>query len=339
MTSAAAQQDPAAPIQTEDVPCTGCGAHDDEVLFEGREHEYRNTTDASFPIVRCNACGLVRLNPRPAVSELGRIYPAEYYAYHLVHDDGGTPGLGERIKAKRYQKRFRKLLERAAPGSGTARVLDVGCADGRLLTWYREAIPGRTIETYGIDIGEEAVERAKAAGHIAVAGRFEVDKELPDGTFDLIVASHVIEHVDDPVGFARRAAELLKPGGVFMFATPNVDSADVRRFGRFWGGWHFPRHWTLYDPQSARRLAEQIGLNVEQITYEVNPVFWNWTCHARLRESRGDDFADKVFPPVSIFQPGLQSFVLLSVFTIVDIVQKLITGKTGSMQVELRRPV
>jgi SAM-dependent methyltransferase len=343
MTAAAGNQtpgqDPAAPIETEDVPCTGCGAHDDEVLFEGREHEYRNTTNAMFPIVRCKECGLVRLNPRPAVSELGRIYPAEYYAYHLVHDDGGAPGLGERIKAKRYQKRFRKLLERAAPGTGTARVLDVGCADGRLLTWYRDAIPGRTIETYGIDIGEEAVERAKAAGHIAVAGRFEMDTELPDGTFDLIVASHVIEHVDDPVGFARRAAQLLKPGGVFMFATPNVDSADVRRFGRFWGGWHFPRHWTLYDPQSAQRLAEQIGLNVEQISYEVNPVFWNWTCHARMRESRGDDFADKLFPPVSIFQPGLQSFVLLSIFTIVDIVQKLITGRTASMQVELRRPV
>src|SRR5262249_9088403 len=158
------------------------------------------------------------------------------YAYHLVHEGAGKPGLGERIKAKRYQKRFRKLLERAAPGSDTARVLDVGCADGRLLTWYREAIPGRRIETYGIDIGEAAVEQARKAGPIAVAGRFEVDTELPNGTFDLIVASHVIEHVDDPVGFARRAAELLKPGGLFMFATPNVDSADVRRFGRFWGG-------------------------------------------------------------------------------------------------------
>jgi 2-polyprenyl-3-methyl-5-hydroxy-6-metoxy-1,4-benzoquinol methylase len=280
----------------------------------------------------------VRLNPRPAVSELGRIYPAEYYAYHLVHDDGGAPGLGERIKTKRYQKNFRKLLERAAPGNATARVLDVGCADGRLLTWYRDAIPGRTIETYGIDIGEEAVERARQAGHQAVAGRFELDTALPDGTFDLILASHVIEHVDDPVGFARRAAQLLKPGGVFMFATPNVDSADVRRFGRFWGGWHFPRHWTLYDPASAERLAKEIGLTVEQITYEVNPVFWNWTFHARLRERRGDDFADKIFPPVSIFQPGLQSFALLSIFTIFDIIQKLITGKTASMQVELRRP-
>jgi SAM-dependent methyltransferase len=333
----------AAPIETEDVDCTGCGAHDDEVLFEGREHEYSSTTDAWFPVVRCRSCGLVRLNPRPAVSELDRIYPPDYYAYHLMPDDGDAPsrfspgGIGERIKATRYQRRFRVLLERAAPGGGPIRVLDVGCADGRLLSWYREAIPGRTIETYGIDISEAAVEQARRNGHTAVAGRFETDTELPNATFDLIVASHVIEHVADPIGFTRRAAQLLKPGGLFMFATPNVDSADVRRFGRYWGGWHFPRHWTLYDPTTAAQLADQVGLTLEHIGYEVNPVFWNWTCHAWLRERRGDAIADRVFPPVSIFQPSPRSFVLLSVFTVIDMLQRLLTGRTGSMQVELRR--
>jgi len=336
--------DATAPIETEDVACTGCGARDDDVLFEGREHEYATTTDAWFPVVRCRTCGLVRLNPRPAVSELDRIYPPEYYAYHLVHDEASAPsrlspgGLGETIKAKRYQRRFKILLERAAPGGGAIRVLDVGCADGRLLSWYREAIPARTIETYGIDISEAAVEQARRNGHTAVAGRFETDTELPDGTFDLIVASHVIEHVADPIAFARRAAELLKPGGLFMFATPNVDSVDVRRFGRFWGGWHFPRHWTMYDPKTAALLADRVGLTVENIGYEVNPVFWNWTCHAWLRERRGEAVADRVFPPVSIFQPSPRSFVLLSIFTVVDLLQRLVTGRTGSMQVELRKP-
>jgi 2-polyprenyl-3-methyl-5-hydroxy-6-metoxy-1,4-benzoquinol methylase len=335
----------AAPIDTEDVACTGCGARDDAVLFEGREHEYPSTTSEWFPVVRCRACGLVRLNPRPAVSELARIYPPEYYAYHLVHDDNSARpshlspgGLGEAIKARRYQRRFKQLLERSAPGTGPIRVLDVGCADGRLLTWYRDAIPDRQIETWGIDISEAAVEQARRNGHTAVVGRFEADTELPDAHFDLIVASHVIEHVADPIGFARRAASLLKPGGLFMFATPNVDSVDVRRFGRFWGGWHFPRHWTLYDAATAAQLAETVGLTVERVVYEVNPVFWNWTCHAWLRERRGDALADQLFPPVSIFQPSPRSFLLLSVFTVVDLIQRLVTGKTGSMQVECRRP-
>jgi 2-polyprenyl-3-methyl-5-hydroxy-6-metoxy-1,4-benzoquinol methylase len=332
------------PIATEDVDCTGCGAHDDDVLFEGREHEYTTTTQELFPVVRCRKCELVRLNPRPAVSELGRIYPPEYYAYHLAGDDVkpsrklSPGGLGEAIKAKRYQRRFRELLTRStATATGPIRVLDVGCADGRLLTWYRESMPDREIDTWGIDIGEAAVEQAKRNGHRAVAGRFEVDTELPDGTFDLIVASHVIEHVADPIAFARRASELLRPGGLFMFATPNVDSTDVRRFGRYWGGWHFPRHWTLYSAQTARQLADIVGLDVENVVYEVNPVFWNWTMHAKLAERR-PALADRLFPTVSIFQPGLQSFVLLATFTVVDMIQRLVTGKTGSMQVELRRP-
>jgi hypothetical protein len=94
----------------------------------------------------------------------------------------------------------------------------------------------------------------------------------------------------------------------------------------------------MYDPKTAEHLAEQVGLRVEQVGYEVNPVFWNWTCHAWLREKRGDEVADRVFPPVSIFQPSPRSFVLLSIFTIVDIVQKLLTGRTASMQVETRKP-
>jgi hypothetical protein len=71
-------------IRTVDLPCTACGARDDEWLFTGREHEYDNTTDRPFDVVRCRRCGLVRLNPRPDVSELGRIYPPNYYAYDLA---------------------------------------------------------------------------------------------------------------------------------------------------------------------------------------------------------------------------------------------------------------
>jgi 2-polyprenyl-3-methyl-5-hydroxy-6-metoxy-1,4-benzoquinol methylase len=332
-----------ADLATEDVSCTGCGAHDDDVLFEGHEHEYTNTTQRWFPVVRCRECDLVRLNPRPAVSELDRIYPPEYYAYHLASDPGGarrtlSPGaLGEIIKAKRYQRHFRDLLTRASTSpTGPIRVLDVGCADGRLLTWYRSSMPAREIDTWGIDISEAAVAQARANGHQAVAGRFEVDTALPNGSFDLIVASHVIEHVADPIAFAKRAAELLRPGGLFMFATPNVDSFDVRRFGRYWGGWHFPRHWTMYSAHTAGQLAEAVGLTVENVVYEVNPVFWNWSFHAWLTERR-PELANRLFPPVSIFQPSARSFVLLSIFTVVDLVQRLVTGKTGSMQVELRR--
>jgi SAM-dependent methyltransferase len=322
-----------------ETPCMHCGAEDGVELWSGVEHEYENTTRETFSFVRCSSCGTVRLNPRPDVSELGRIYPPNYYAYGLISEEPAVrPGLLARVKMQMYQRRLLALLKRL-DRAGTIRVLDVGCADGRLLNWYKASSAGDRIETYGIELSDAAADVARRAGHNVVTGRFEVDTELPAGGFDLILAYHVIEHVDDPVAFARRAAELLAPGGLFVAATPNLDSPDALRFRSVWGGNHFPRHWTLYDAQTLGRLASQVGLSVERVEYQTNPVFWVWSCHAWLRRRLpGARWPDRVFPTIEIFHASVLSFVLLSIFTSVDIVMRAVTGKTASMAVEMRKP-
>lgn len=331
--------DPHASIEVVDTPCPHCGGEEEDARYVGVEHEYRTTTTRPFPVVRCRTCRLSRLNPRPAVSELRRIYPPEYYAYHLTDGAAEVSGVGQRLKRRMYQRRLGAQLDRLGR-PGPVRLLDVGCADGRLLTWWKSSRHGDRLETHGIEMSADAAERARTAGHHVITGRFETDTELEAGTYDLIIAAHVIEHVDDPVAFARRAAELLAPGGLFVVPTPNIDSWDARRFGRWWGGNHFPRHWTFYDPASITELAQRVGLECERVDYEANPVFWTWTIHSWARGRFPESsWPDRLFPPVGIFQPSLQSFVLLSVFTTIDLVQKLLTGRTASMSAELRRPV
>lgn len=308
-------------------------------MWAGHEHEYDNTTNDEFRFVRCPACRVVRLNPRPDVSELHRIYPPDYYAYGLLSENAdAAAGLGARLKRRMYQRRFLSLTDRLGK-DGRIRVLDIGCADGRLLDWYRESPVGRRLETHGIELSDAAAAAARRSGHRVVAGRFEVDTELESGAFDLLLAYHVIEHVDDPKRFAARAAELLAPNGMFVVATPNWDSADARRFRGHWGGNHFPRHWTLYDERTLRTLAESVGLRLERIEYQANPIFWVWTCHSWLRARfPRSDWPDRLFPPVGIFHRSLRSFVLLSVFTLLELALRAITGKTASMAVELRKP-
>jgi SAM-dependent methyltransferase len=281
----------------------------------------------------------VRLNPRPDVSELGRIYPPNYYAYGLLSEEADAAGgLGAKLKKRMYQRRLMALLGRLGK-SDTIRVLDVGCADGRLLDWYKQSPAGDRLETFGIELSEDAAAEARRRGHEVVAGRFEVDTTFEPGTFDLILAYHVIEHVDDPKAFAQRASDLLAPGGLFVVATPNIDSPDVRRFREHWGGNHFPRHWTLYDERTIGQLAGDVGLELERVEYQVNPVFWVWTCHARLKARfPRASWPDRLFPTVAIFHRSVQSFLLLSLFTVVDLVQKLVSRRTASMAVELRKP-
>ena len=325
-------------MQTVDLPCVHCGGEESQPLWTGREHEYENTTDLEFAFVRCTGCGLVRLNPRPDVSELARIYPPEYYAYNLGSHEPGSTRLTDRMKMRMYQRRVMAVLERLGK-PGTVRVLDVGCADGRLLDWYKASSAGARLETHGIELDAAAAERARASGHRVVTGRFEKDSELEPGSFDLILALHVIEHVDDPDAFARRASELLAPGGVFVVATPNWDSADARRFRGHWGGNHFPRHWTLYDEETLGALARPVGLELERVEYQPNPIFWVWTCHSWLRARfPRRRWPDRLFPPVRIFEPSPQSFVLLSAFTALDLALRLLTGRTANIAVEMRKP-
>lgn len=328
-----------ASVKKVDQACAHCGSAASEAVWRGHEHEYTNTTDEEFAFVRCSSCGVIRLNPRPDVSELPRIYPPNYYAYDLLSEEAdAAAGLGGRLKRWMYQRRFMALLDRLGK-PGDLRILDVGCADGRLLDWYRQSAAGPRLDTHGIELSDAAAEEARRRGHHVVTGRFEIDEELEAGSFDLILAYHVIEHVDDPRAFAQRAADLLKPGGLFVVATPNWNSRDARRFRGNWGGNHFPRHWTLYDARTLDGVARLTGLELERVGYDVNPVFWVWTCHSWLKDRfPNSSWPDRFFPTIAIFHRSLQSFLLLSIFTTVDLVMRQLTGKTASMAAELRKP-
>lgn len=52
--------------------------------------------------------------------------------------------------------------------------------------------------------------------------------QLGPGSFGLVTAVEVVEHVENPIGFLRNIKRLLKPGGVAVLTTPNVDNTPAR---------------------------------------------------------------------------------------------------------------
>jgi 2-polyprenyl-3-methyl-5-hydroxy-6-metoxy-1,4-benzoquinol methylase len=332
-----------------DVVCNSCGATETRFITHGVEHEYDNTTCDVFNVVQCTKCELIYLNPRPDVSELKTIYPDNYYAYGLqdknVEAENKT-SLLYRARKYVYLSRLTRALDLCRP-SPTLKVLDVGCADGRALNWYKN-VEKYQVETYGVDFDRIAVEKARASGHTVYLGQFE-EVDIPAANFDLVVATHVIEHVADPKAFARKAFEVLKPGGVFLCETPNAGSFDAKVFAsQHWGGYHFPRHWVFYNPKSIKAMAESVGFIVESIQYHPAPAFWNWTFHSIVKSwgkgkseaeaARIKALADGLFPPVDFQQNNLKNLFFVSGFTAIDIIQKALTGTTSNMAVVLRRP-
>lgn len=79
------------------------------------------------------------------------------------------------------------------------------------------ALAGKTV--YAVDPDGEALEK-NPSPHRLVAGGEAIP--LPDASVDLVAAEHVVEHLEDPEAVMRELHRLLRPGGRFVFTTPNL---------------------------------------------------------------------------------------------------------------------
>lgn len=101
-----------------------------------------------------------------------------------------------------------------------AKLLDLGCGDGEFTLKVAERI--RTSKIYGIEIAEESLNKAKAKGIEVYWG--DLDERLPfeSESFDVVLASHIIEHVCNTDGLIKEIYRVLKGGGYLIAATPNL---------------------------------------------------------------------------------------------------------------------
>lgn len=99
------------------------------------------------------------------------------------------------------------------------RVLDVGCGSGAFLTIpLAEAHPD--VIFVGVDQDEHTIRHAQAS-HRCPNLRFLCDWPDSEPPFDLVIASEVIEHVEDPDGFLEDCLASLRPGGYLVVTLPN----------------------------------------------------------------------------------------------------------------------
>ncbi len=321
-----------------EVPCNNCGSRQTIGLGVGKDFEYETSQD-EYSVVQCAICGLVYLNPRPHESELPVIYPDDYLAYNLSDADNQEyDSLACRLRRRFYTGKLRHALTfLELCGRDTIELLDIGAGDGRLLNWYRR-IHGFLIRTSAVEMNLQAAATLRRQGHNVYEGLFE-EADLPEKTFDVVHSSHVIEHVGDPKGFAAKGRRLLGPHGIYVVETPNLDCIGARVFRRrYWGGYHFPRHWTFYTPETLSDTLRQVGFDILDIRFHPNPVFWVWTVHHWLKENKAPRFIWAQFPAIDIFQNSFGNVFRLGLFTILEKFLSLFrNGRMGSMQVIARR--
>ena len=223
--------------------CPFCGGDRREVRYGGF---------GEFKIVRCSDCSVHYLFPRLTETAMQAAYRSgEYFA-------GGELGYADSSYAEQepaLRATFRRLLRNLEKHQLTGGdLLEIGCGYGFLLDEARGFFRSRT----GLEMSHEAAAIASQRADRVYEGGLE---QLPPGEkFDCIVATHVIEHVYDPVTFVKDLVSRTRTNGKIVFATPDMNSPLRKLMGRRWPSFKIPEHILYFDAKTLSDLMTKAGL-------------------------------------------------------------------------------
>ena len=292
-------------IRTRAEPnCRLCGACG-QLLYENcRDHTFN--ASGIWRQLKCPRadCGLVWLDPVPTEEDIGKVYETYYthnqptplaglvsnacwavWKSYLRHRFGYRQGTGAAWTSLLWPLALlhpggRAELDSAAmylpAPKSQSRVLDVGCGAGVLLKRMQDM----GWEARGQEVDPKAVSAAQARGVRVDLGTLR-EQKYPDAYFDAVHMAHVIEHVHDPAALLRECHRILKPGGVLVTLTPNVDGWGHARFGKAWLNLDPPRHLVLFSRKTMRALAEREGFKIQRLDTTVRT---SWVYGAMSRQ-------------------------------------------------------
>ena len=177
---------------------------------------------------------------------------------------------------------------------GAFNVLDVGCADGKLVETVIAGLPADLrykAVPHGVEISNELARKAQEnmasrGGWCIHAAAYDAIKRFRSNHFDLVLMSSYLEHELDPVGVLKRVRACLKDTGAVIVKVPNYASVNRVLRGSRWCGFRWPDHVNYFTPHTLRLTAIAAGLEIVRINFwEINPLSDNMYAVLRKNEA------------------------------------------------------
>ena len=281
---------PVASITTRPNPkCCICGSSGNEIYHALTDSNFGAPGEWNIRACDNNECRLLWLDPVPTEDDIGNAYEVEYLTHHEPE-----MGLEKRIKrgylaAKlNYADRggvVEKILGLAAtiyPATRRVvefparylielprgRLLDMGCGAGEMLS-FAQAIGW---DAEGVDFDAAAVQFARERKLRVQLGTLEA-QHYPNGHFHVVLLSHVIEHMHDPLALLREIRRVMAPGAHLFIATPNGSSWGHRMLGTNWSFLDPPRHLNIFSVPSMRRVCADAGFSNVSVHTSVRGAY------------------------------------------------------------------
>jgi len=300
-------------------PCGYCQKKASRILYDTQD-----IYEDKYLVNQCTHCQAIFLSPRPTNEQLSRAYDESYYG---EQDHKFSPTVEKILDFFRSQ-RANIVTRYVLP---PAKVLDIGCGNGRFLQYVRSK--GK-YQIYGVELPGKAADRAAAIEGIQLKkGTLEYD-DFETETFDVITLFHVFEHLAEPVKTLEIIQKILKTDGKLIMSFPNIDSFQSNVFKGKWLHLDPPRHLFFFKPKDFVKEMQQYGFELVSETYfstEQNPFGMQQSILNKLFKKRellyeylkGNDDYTKDYSKASLLMQRAFFVLTFPLFAVVDMIESM----------------
>ena len=247
------------PFEYRNCPC--CGQNDFRVLFESNMEadDFQESVETVYMIpggrwgrhVECRNCKFIYVNPVSKASEINKAYSQRKSIDASIIREN-------RLRASKSQLGLVKRYK-----NGTY-LLDIGCGEGFFL--FNASRAGYI--TKGIELSQDAVEYARREFGLDVEAKPFEGLRFSEGHFDVITMWQVLEHVPYPLAILKEVHRILKPEGLLVTSTPNIEGIPAKILGKRW--WNVRcLHINQFTVKTLTTILMNIGFkNISSVSYK-----------------------------------------------------------------------
>ncbi len=280
--------------------CTLCESNNIKPYFE--TIDYVTGRAGVWKYHKCGDCEYVFLNPGPTAEEISEFYNSNYHKvnYHIpvtvtpqkstsekIKTWIGTQGLINHLNVSGFGKKsllgyvvgflaLRMLRVNLFPSSiqANSKILEIGSSTGHRVAILKEyGFHNIHANEFNVDFSKEIAKRFNVeSSHIDIRD----NKNLTPNSVDFVVASMVLEHAADPVGFVDRIYEILKPGCYIAFSVPNIDCLEFKLFGSTLYALQAPYHLSQFNENSIKKVFSKF----DNISFHYQKFDRDWVVSA-----------------------------------------------------------
>lgn len=180
------------------------------------------------PVSICTNCGLIQTNPRMTQDSYNQFYELDYRKLYLGRTNPSTRFFESQISKGRRIYNFLKNSGLLSKLKKDSLVFEVGCGAGGILHFFKE----KGYNTQGCDLDKQYLEYGREKFNLNLSYSTIEDIKLEKSP-DLIIYSHVMEHILSPKRELSKVHDILSNNGLLYIEVPGIRSIPYSHKGNF----------------------------------------------------------------------------------------------------------